>query len=747
MESKNYDCRSLLLLLCLSVLAYHPTEAQNNRTYQSLQHALFSGGQLIGERGPKNVKWIAEGESFSYLEQNLQHFAPEIRIYNPATETDTLLFHPAEYTFPDSDIPFHFEKYEWSDDGKKILFQTNFSPQYRYSGSSDFYLFDRESDDLNLITFSAHNAEISPNGQYIAYHRDGEMFLYEISTESSQKLTTGSEPHLYNGRFGWVYEEEFGLAQAWEWSHDSRYIAYWQTDERHVERFISTDYEGTYPEYTDIPYPKAGSENPSINIGVIDIETGRNHFLDVGNEGGLIPRIYWTANSGELAVIWMNRQQTELKLYLFDVNTGQRKMVYDEKPEWGWIDIYLSPEGLKNMFYFPDDRQEFFRISDRDGFNHIYRYDYNGTMLNRVTEGAWEVTNLFTIDTEAETIFFESTEQSPLERDLYSIRFDGSEKVHYTRQAGRHNINMSPNGVYYIDKWSDVTTPVNVELYTTRSPGKKLVTFTKNKSVQSHIEQLAYQPRELFSFKTDYGVDLDGYLIRPHNFDPDKTYPLILMVYGGPGYQGVMNEFETSAWVQYLSQQGYVIANVNNRGSGGYGRDFKKAVHKKLGLLEAEDFAATAKYLGQYDWIDTGRIAIRGHSYGGFMAALTPLLYPNLFKVSLVGAPVTDWRLYDTIYTERYMGLPEENRENYNQSSIMPYASSLRANMLVAHSAMDENVHIQNTMQMVTAFVNAGKDVDLRIFPKGQHGVIYNEQSYLLLYKVYTDYLNRHLKP
>lgn len=738
---------SLWLSLCLLVFFVQPAEAQERDTYQSLQHALFSNGQLTGERGPQNVQWIDDGDRFSYVEQNLQHFAPEIRIYDPATEIDTLLFHPAEYTFPNSNIPFHFESFEWSQDNEYILFQTNFSPLYRYSGTSDYYIYTLKSRKLTLITRSAFNAEISSDGQKVAYHRDGEMFIYDMQSGESNQLTSSAEEHLYNGRFGWVYEEEFGLVKAWKWSPDSKYIAFWQTDERNVERFISTDYEGDYPQYTDIPYPKAGSQNPSVRIGIIDIESADKRWVDLDGGNGLIPRIYWTANSGELAMIWMNREQNELQLHFFDTESGQRELVYEEKSENGWIDIYNSPEKMQDMFFFPPERNEFLRISDQDGFDHIYRYDYNGQLLNQVTRGEWVVTGLFTVDAETETIFFESTEETPLERHLYSIRFDGTNKQRYTIESGRHQVNVSPHGKYFIDQWSDTTTPVQVELYSTENGSKKIKTFTRNETVQAHIERIAYQPRELFRFTTDYGVELDGYLIRPHNFDPNKQYPLILFVYGGPGYQGVYNEFENSAWIQYLSQQGYVIANINNRGSGGYGRDFKKSVYKKLGLLEAEDFAATAKYLGQYNWIDQNRIAIRGHSYGGFMAALTPLLYPNQFKVSLVGAPVTDWRLYDSIFTERYMGLPEENKTNYDQSSIMQHANNLRSNMLVAHSSMDENVHLQNTMQMITAFTNAGKDVDLRIFPKGRHGVVYNEQSYLLLYKVYTDYLNRHLKP
>ena len=737
---------SLLISLLWLIFSFQQAAAQEKRTYQSLQHALFSSGQLIGDRGAKNVQWINNGDRYSYLERNLQHFAPEIRIHDLISGEDSLLFHPAEYTFPHTSMPFYFEDYRWSNDGTGILFQTNFSLAYRYSGTSDYYYFDVNSEEITHITHSAFNAELSPDGTKVGYHKNGEMFIYDLKTGSEKQLTNSAEEHLYNGRYGWVYEEEFKMSQAWKWSHDSRHIAYWQTDERDVEQLISTDYEGVYPEYSTVPYPKPGSNNPSVKIGILDIETEENQWIDLDGKNGLIPRIYWTANRGELAVVWMNREQNHLKLYFYDANLQKKRLVLEERAEDGWIDIYSFFSDADDYLFFPNDREDFFWISDRSGFNHIYRYSYDGDVLSQITEGDWEVSKIFTINTETETIFYESTEKNPLERHLYSIRFDGSEKIRYSKNPGRHEFQVSPDGKYYFDRWSNTQTPHKTELRSTNNNGELIKTVADNAAVKSYLEQYTYQPRELFTFTSANGTKLDGYLIRPYNFDPEKTYPLVLMIYGGPGHQGVFNEFETSTWVQYLAQQGYIIANINNRGSSGYGRDFKKSVHNQLGVLEAEDYAATARYLSQRSWIDENRIAIRGHSYGGFMAALSAVLHPTVFKVSLAGAPVTDWRLYNSIYSERHMGLPEENKENYDYSSVMKHAGKLRAKMLVTHASMDKTVHIQNTMQMITAFTDAGKDVDLRIFPKGKHGVAYNEQSHLLLYKFYTEYLERYLK-
>ncbi|HBD42294.1 MAG TPA: S9 family peptidase, partial [Bacteroidetes bacterium] len=437
----------------------------------------------------------------------------------------------------------------------------------------------------------------------------------------------------------------------------------------------------------------------------------------------------------------MNRAQNHLSLHMFDINTGQGDVIMEEIAENGWIDVYDFFAGISNLMFFPPDREEYFWISDSDGWSHVYRYDYEGNLLNQVTQGEWEVTKIHAVNSDTEMIYFESTEASPLERQLYSINFDGEQKSRITQMAGRHDITMGPNGAYFITRVSNVETPKQVELWSTASGGQKLETLEANEQVSEYIAAHSYSPRELTTITTSDGRELDAYVIKPFDFDPTQEYPMLLSIYGGPGAQGVYNQFETSGWNQYLAQLGFVIVNVNNRGTGAYGAEFEKSVYKQLGLLEAEDFAETAKYMGEKEWIDEDRIAIRGHSYGGFMASLTPVLYPEVFQVAIVGAPVTDWRLYDTIYTERYMGLLGDNLEGYKKTAVATYAENLDAKMLIAHSSMDENVHVQNTMQAIQAFTDAGKDVDLRIYPPGAHGVAYNYNSYVLLYETYTNLL------
>ncbi|MDX1586705.1 MAG: S9 family peptidase, partial [Balneolaceae bacterium] len=667
----------------------------------------------------------------------------EIRAYNPATEEDVLIFNNTNYTYPNSDETFNYSSFQWSKDSKYIVFQSNFRPVYRRSGISDYYLYSIEEDNLQLLVEDARTAELSPDGTKIGYEREGDLFVYDVNSGNEKQLTDSGGENFYNGRFGWVYEEEFGLAQAWVWSPDSKSIAYWQTDETEVNIFQMTNYSGQHPEYVKIPYPKVGDENPKVKIGVVQIESGRKEWMDLDIGEGYIPRIYWTSVSNQLAVVHLNRPQNHLKLTFHNSTTGEGRLVMEEQSD-AWIDIFDFFAGINHLFFFPKESKEFFWISDRDGFSHIYRYNYNGTLKNQVTSGDWEVTYVHTVDYGQNKIYFNSTETSPLERHLYSIDFNGKNKTKLTVTSGTHNITMGPNGRYYLDSYSNVSTPTQVELRSTG--GELLKQLEDNASVKTYLEEHIYSPKELFSFTTSDGQKLDGSMIKPINFDPEKEYPLIMAIYGGPGAQGVYNTFETSGWMQYLAQEGYVVVNVNNRGSGGYGSDFEKVVYKQLGKWEAHDFAETAGYMAQKPWVDGERMAIRGHSYGGYMSSYTMFTHPDVFKVGIVGAPVTDWKLYDSIYTERYMGLLENNAEGYEQSAATTHADQLKGKLFVAHSAYDENVHVQNTMQLMTALAENGIDADLRIYPPGAHGVSFNSASYYLLYETYTEYLNRHLK-
>ncbi|WP_128547713.1 S9 family peptidase [Larkinella soli] len=724
----------VLFLLLIAGTAF----SQEKQRFRDLGQALGATGQLTGSQGPASVNWIDGGNRFSFIAQG-----NVIKSFSPADQREEVIFDGSRLQFPGTDRPFAYESFQWSKDSRNLLFKTNFRPVWRRSGVSDYYVYSLAGKNLKLVAKDAQTAELSPDGSKIGYERGGNLFVFDFATQKETQLTRDAAPFFYNGRFGWAYEEEFGLAQAWEWSPDSKFIAFWQSDERDVPLYAMTDYKGFDENFEKLPYPRVGDKNPTVRIGVIDLAGGGTHWMKVDAGDGYIPRIYWTAQEGQLALVQLNRKQNHLRLFFADGRTGEARQVMEEKSE-AWIDVFDFFAGILHYFYFPTQTKEFFWVSERDGFAHIYRFDYTGKPINQVTKGNWEVVYVHNVDAANRKIYYTSTELSPLERQLYVVDFDGKNKRRITQAPGRHKVDFSPNSRYFIDRYSSVTTPTRVELWDTK--GKALKTLEDNARVTQFLNGYAYAPKELSSFTTSDGQKIDISLIKPLNFDPGRKYPVMLDVYGGPGAQSVYNEFSTSGWHQYLAQQGYIVVSVNNRGSGGYGRVFEKVVYEKLGLYEAKDFVETARYLAKQPWVDADRMAIRGHSYGGYTSSYTMLTHPGVFRVALVGAPVTDWRLYDSIYTERYMGLVPENDTKYQKSAVSPYAKNLQGRMFIVHSTMDENVHVRNTMQLVNALVDAGKDADLRIYPPGAHGVAYNTASYVLLHQQYTDYLEKYLK-
>lgn len=723
----------IALLLLIPIASF----AQTKQRYTSLQQALTSGGQLSGASGPRSVNWIDGGNRFSYIEgQNV------IKSFSPKDQQENVVFDGSQLTFPGTTERFRYVSFEWSKDSKNLVFQSNFRPVWRRSGISDYYVYSVADKSLKLVAKDAQTAELSPDGTKVGYERGGDLFVFDFATQKETRLTTDAKPAFYNGRFGWAYEEEFGLAQAWEWSPDSKFIAFWQSDERQVPMYRMTDYKGFDEKYDSLPYPRVGDQNPLVRIGVIEIANGTKQWMKVDLGDGYIPRIYWTSQEGQLALVHLNRKQNHLKLFMANGRTGEARQIMEETSK-AWVDVFDFFAGILHYFYFPAGVQEFYWVSERDGYAHLYRYDYTGKLLNQVTKGNWEVTYVHHIDPKAKKVYYTSTEVSPLERQLYVVDADGKNRRRLTNTAGKHAVNFSPNGQYYIDRYSNVSTPTQVELWDTK--GTKIKALETNSRVTEYLGTHTYAPKELASFTTSDGQKIDISIVKPVDFDASKKYPVLVDIYGGPGAQSVYNEFNTGGWHQWLAQQGYVIVSVNNRGSGGYGRDFEKIVYEQLGKYESLDFAETAKYLATLPWIDGTRIGIRGHSYGGYMSSYTMLTHPGVFKVSLVGAPVTDWRLYDSIYTERYMGLMPENEEKYKASASTTYAKNLAGKMFIAHSTMDENVHVRNTFQLMNALEDAGKDADLRIYPPGAHGVAYSGTTSLLLYTQYTDYLSRNL--
>jgi len=738
MRSRRSSVAVALLLAAPALL-----HAQVKQRFATLDQALAASSILAGGSGPQDVNWIEGGKRFSYIARDTASGTEVIRATDPATGRDTLLFSAHGLTFPGTTEPFAYRSFQWTSDSRHLVFQTHFKPIYRRSGIADYYIYSLADHSLTLATSGARTAELSPDGSMMGYERDGDMYVDNLAQHHETRLTSDASKHVFNGHFDWVYEEEFGMAQAWNWSPDSRFIAYWQTNDSAEPVIQLSDYAGRHPTWERLRIPQPGDSNATVRIGVVNVHTGRHTWLDTGERGDFyIPRIYWTSEPDTLAVITLNRPQNLMSLYFFDVNTGGRRLVMRDSSST-WIDIYDFYAGIQNMMTFPAGMHQFFWISDRDGFQHVYRYDYSGRLVNQVTHGRWSVTRIEGIDPGRQLIYYSSTQVSPLQRQLYSIRFNGTGARRISAEAGTHAIDMSPDARFYIDRWSSVTQPRQVALRATS--GKLLRTLETNAATTQWLETHVYSPQTLFSFTTSDGVRLDASMIRPVPFDSTRRYPVIFAIYGGPGSQGVYDQFNPNGNLQWLAQHGYIVVNVNNRGTNNYGSAFMKIVYRQLGKWESHDFAETARYLGTLPYVDAHRIGIMGTSYGGYSTLYTMEMYPQIFTVGVSNSGVADWRLYDTIYTERYMGLLGDNLAGYTSSSAVVNAPKLTGHLMMIHSMMDDNVHPQNTMQMLTAFANEGKDIPLRLFPPGRHGAAYNLQTYRLIEAETDGFMDRYL--
>lgn len=728
-------------IACLALLLAGIAGGYAQQPYNSLGDALRTGFLVLrGKSGPENVNWIQGGSQYSYKEGS------DIHSFDPKTLQGKTIFTNGGLVFPGTAKPFTYESFQWSRDSRHLVFRTNLRRIYRNSGISDYYIYDVETRALRQAAKDARSAELSPDGSSVGMERNGNLFVYRFASQSEQQLTddSTSDTGIFNGHYDWVYEEEFGQGQAWNWSKDSRYIAYWQFDEKPVPAFQLTNFAGLHNEQVRIPIPQPGDPNPHVRIGVVDVQTGKKVWLTPDETGDYyIPRIYWTSNPDELALMTLNRAQNHLKMYFFNVKTGEHRVVLEEQNNT-WISVFDFYTGVNDMVYFPDKTKEFFWVSDRSGYYHIYRYSYDGKLINAVTTGNWDLIKVTGIDPDSKMIYFLSAETSPLEQQLYSIRYDGSGKKRLTQAPGFHDVDMSTSTAWYIDQYSNVETPQQVELC--NAQGKQVKLLEDNQAVSTFKSTHFYSPKVLFKFKTTDGADLDGYMIKPMNFDSTRKYPVVLTIYGGPESHAVYNSFEADGWHQWLAQQGYICVDINNRGISNYGSKFMKCVYRQLGKWESNDFSETAAYLGTLPYVDKDRVAIMGTSYGGYATTYTALTHPDVFKVAIANSPVTDWRLYDDIYTERYMGLPADNADGYKNSADMPHAANLKAHLLLIHSMMDDNVHPANTMQLLTALTDAGKDADLRIYPPGAHGAAYSWESWLLLNQVSYEYLERYLK-
>jgi len=638
------------------------------------------------------------------------------------------------------DLAEGIDSYTFDASEKKILIACNSNKIFRHSFTADYFLYDITTKSLTkLFDFQVQEPTFSPDGTKIAYAKENNLYVYDVASKKSTAVTTdGKKNAIINGITDWVYEEEFAFVRAFDWSKDSKKLAYIRFDESQVPEFsMSMFHKDLYPTIETFKYPKAGEKNSVVSLHIYDAAAISTKKVALDNYNDFyIARLQWTNDNNVLSAQVLNRHQDNLDLLFVDGATAVAKVVLNEKDK-AYVDV------TDNLTFLKDN--SFIWTSEKDGFNHIYLYDKTGKLKNQVTKGNWEVVSYYGFDEKNKTIFYQSTENGSINRDIYRIGLDGKSKVRLTSKVGTSAATFSPNFQFFINTFSSASQPTTYTLNESKT-GKEIQVIENNEALAAKLKSYNLPTKEFFVLKTAKGNELNAWILKPKDFDSSKKYPVFMYQYSGPGSQQVNNDWNNSDdyWFASLTQQGYIVACIDGRGTGFKGADFKKVTQKELGKYEVQDQIDAAKVIGAYPYVDAARIGIFGWSYGGFMASNCIFQGNDVFKMAIAVAPVTNWRFYDSVYTERYMQTPQENASGYDQNSPINHVSKLKGKFLLIHGSGDDNVHVQNSMQMMEALIQANKQFDSQIYPDKNHG-IYGGATRIQLYNKMTNFIKENL--
>ena len=718
-----------LFLLQFIVCIYSLT-AQQKITIDEIYNGTFRAKGMDELKSMKNVN------QYTVLNFDNQTRSQQIELYDfatlkkVATVIDTKSF---------SELKDGIDSYSFSNDEKQLLIANNLTQIYRHSFTADYYLFNLNTQQISKILNQVQEPTFSPDGTKIAYSRANNLFLYDIASKSETQITNdGQKNAVINGITDWVYEEEFAFVRAFDWSADGKHLAFIRFDESLVPNFSMDLYQkDLYPTAQTFKYPKAGEKNAAVSLHIYSLNTKVSKQINIGKyDNFYIARLKWTNDPNLVSIQVLNRHQDNLDLLFIDAVSGNASVVLNEKDK-AYVDV------TDNLTFLKDN--SFIWTSEKDGYNHIYLYDKKGKLKNQVTQGNWEVTSYYGFDEKTKTVFYQSVEKGSILRDVYKISLDGKKKVRLSSQTGTNAATFSPDFSLFINSFSSVTVPT---FYTLNSAidGKQVQEIVNNNTLLDKLKKYDLPAKVFFELTTEKGHKLNAWMIKPKDFDETKKYPVFMNQYSGPGSQQVSSQwFSTNDyWFMMLAQQGYVVVCVDGRGTGFKGAEFKKCTQKELGKFEVEDQIDAAKVIGNYAYVDKSRIGIFGWSYGGFMSSNCLFKGADVFKMAIAVAPVTNWRFYDSIYTERYMTTPQENASGYDENSPINHVSKLKGNFLLIHGTADDNVHVQNTMQMVEALVQANKQFDWAIYPDKNHG-IYGGKTRVQLYTKMTNFIKEKL--
>lgn len=707
-----------LTLLFLLLVFNSSTQAQNGSKTFTLNDLMKKG--IFRSSGINEIRSMKDGLSYTTLSDDYTY----ITLYSYSTGDSIKKI--VDVKNANIEGLQRIVDYEFSDDETSILIQSDYVPIYRRSFKADFFIYNVKDRTYKLLSKNGKQqlATFSPDGQKIAFVRDNNLFITDIQTGVETTVTSDGKPNeIINGAPDWVYEEEFEFNKAFAWSPDSKTLAYMRFDERGVKMFNMTMFMGDkpalqenslYPDNVQFKYPKAGEDNSVVTVHVYDLNSKKTVLVNTGSETDqYIPRILYTQDPGLLAVLRLNRLQNKLEILGANITTGESKVIYTEENKY-----YIDEGNFDNLRFLPQSTS-FVITSERNGWTHLYMQDYVSGKITQLTSGDFDVKEYYGYDPNKKLHYYQAAAISPLQREIYSIKNDGKGVKQLTEKSGTNEANFSKSFKYFINTYSTASTP---PLYTiNESTGKIVRVLEDNKELTERLSEYGFKHKYFTTIPNGEGVSLNAYVILPPTFDSTKKYPVIFNQYSGPNSQEVLDHW-SFGFDNYMAQEGFVVVSIDPRGTGSRGEEFRKVTYMQLGKYETLDQIAGARYLGKLNWVDKDRIGIWGWSYGGFISS-SCMLKGDVFKAGVAVAPVTNWRYYDNIYTERFMRTPQENPEGYDQNSPLFFADKLQGKLLLMHGTADDNVHVQNTMELSEKLVQANKEFDMMLYTNRNHSI------------------------
>lgn len=688
----------------------------------------------------RGLTWMENGSFYTSFKRN-EDGTQDILKYSTTTgEIVSTIAKGSELISEKNNDPIKISSYSFNKGESKMLLSTDREAIYRRSSKSINYIYDFKNKQLQLLVEGGKQsfATFSPDGTKVGFVRDNNLFYKDLQKDLLIQVThDGKYNEIINGFADWVYEEELSLSKAFFWSPDGSKIAFLKFNEKEVPMYNMQKWNGLYPEDYKFKYPKAGEKNSDISLHIYDLESEKTTNVKVGDEKDVyLARLQWLPTGRVVSVIRLNRLQNKMDIFHYSDELDRLDLVYSET-----TDTYMDIDQIDDLTYLKDG-QSFIISSERSGYKHLYRYAIDGKLINQITYGTWGVTDFEGIDERKQIIYYTSTEVSSIERHLYVVSLKGRGKKRLSKNTGTHNASFSHDFKYYIDTHSTVDQPTETTLH--KANGKLVKVLAENENYHKQSREYGFARTEFFGIPLDNGDSLNAFIMKPADFDEQKTYPVLMYVYGGPGSQNVMNRWNSNMWHHLLTQKGYIVVCVDNRGTGGKGKLFQHITYKNLGKYESVDQIAAAKYISNWSFIDKNRIGIWGWSYGGYMSSLCLMLGNDVFKAAIAVAPVTNWRYYDTIYTERYLQKPQDNPGGYDEFSPVSHVDKLEGALLLVHGTGDDNVHFQNAVELQNALIKANKQFDSFYYPDRNHG-IYGGNTRLHLYTMMTNFIEENL--